>query len=127
MTHSRSVQALLLTAAALTLTACAAPPYHQPLTDTGQTGSIVTEPHYYRGTQSGAAVVGNSDAMINANVINAISSVPGLQTSNLQVGTLQGIVTLRGSVASQAAAQSAVQAARQVPGVQSVNYDLQIR
>lgn len=101
-----------------------------PLPEHGQRrhhGSAVSGPTNYRGTESGAANVGNNDAIINSNVINALSSVPGLQASSLQVGTLHGIVTLRGTVANQAAAQSAVQTARQVPGVQTVNYDLQVR
>ncbi|HET8597076.1 MAG TPA: BON domain-containing protein [Castellaniella sp.] len=125
MTRSRTIQALSITAAALVLTACSTP-YRQPLTDTGQTELITNDQSYYRGTQSGMAVVNTNDAMINANVINAISTVPGLRQSNIQVSTLQGVVTLRGSVDSQMTAQSAVQAARQVPGVRTVNYDLRI-
>lgn len=71
-------------------------------------------------------MINHQDAVINVNVISAVSAVPGLRNSNLQVGTLHGVVSLRGTVDSRAAAESAVQAARQVPGVRSVNYDLQI-
>lgn len=127
MTQSRLAQALALTTAVLTLAACGSPHRYQNTANVDTMDSAVSGPTNYRGTESGAANVGNNDAIINSNVINALSSVPGLQASSLQVGTLHGIVTLRGTVANQAAAQSAVQTARQVPGVQTVNYDLQVR
>jgi hyperosmotically inducible protein len=126
MIRSRYLKMWTAGAAALVLSACVAP--YQP-SDHGGPGESITAsppPTYYRGTESGMAVVSPNDAAINANVVSAVSAVPGMQTSNIQVGTLNGIVTLRGTASSQAAAQSAVQAARQVPGVRSVDYDLQV-
>lgn len=126
MIRSRYLKMWTAGAATLVLSACVAP--YQP-SDHGGPGESITAsppPTYYRGTESGMAVVSPNDAAINANVVSAVSAVPGMQTSNIQVGTLNGIVTLRGTVSSQAAAQSAVQAARQVPGVRSVDYDLQV-
>lgn len=128
MNHNRLLPALTLTASALMLAACVSPrhsPYENVSGD--EPGDMtVTNQGHYQGTESGVMVVNNQDAVINANVISAVSSVPGLRDSSLQVGTLDGIVTLRGMVDSRATAQRAVQAARQVPGVRSVNYDLQV-
>ncbi len=126
MTQTRTIQALSLISAALLLTACGAPRYNQPVTDNGQNELTTTQPTYYRGTESGIAVVNTEDEMINANVLSAVSMVPGLRQSNIQVGTLHGVVSLSGTVDSRATAQSVVQAARQVQGVRSVTYDLRI-
>lgn len=128
MIRSRYLSAWTLAVAVLALTACAAPnhsPYENVSGD--EPGDVaVTGPGRYQGTQSGAMMINHQDAVINANVISAVSAVPGLRNSNLQVGTLHGVVSLQGTVDSRAAAESAVQAARQVPGGRSVNYDLQI-
>jgi hyperosmotically inducible protein len=132
MNHNRLLPALTLTASALMLAACVSPrhsPYENVSGDEPGDMTVTNQGHYqghYQGTESGVMVVNNQDAVINANVISAVSSVPGLRDSSLQVGTLDGIVTLRGMVDSRATAQRAVQAARQVPGVRSVNYDLQV-
>jgi osmotically-inducible protein OsmY len=129
MTKSRYFQAVVLAAATLTLAACVAPDrvrYDDTVPYSGQTGATTTtNPAYYRGTESGMTVT-NNDASLNANVMNAISSVPGLRASNIQVTTLNGNVSLRGTADNQMVAQSAVQAARQVPGVQRVDYDLRL-
>jgi hyperosmotically inducible protein len=132
MTQTRLLPIAMLAAATLTLAACGSPHYRDNTSSNypNPPATVGAPSHYqgtvsrYQGTQSGAAVVNPQDAVINANVINAVTAVPGVR--NLQVGTLQGIVTLRGNADSQATAQSAVQAARQVPGVRSVDYDLQL-
>ncbi|MEO9122467.1 MAG: BON domain-containing protein [Burkholderiaceae bacterium] len=129
MTKSRYFQAVILTATTLALTACVAPDrvrYDGTVPYSGQTGAATTtNPTYYRGTESGMATT-NNDASINANVMNAVSSVQGLRASNIQVTTLNGNVSLRGIADNQMVAQSAVQAARQVSGVQRVDYDLRL-
>lgn len=127
MIQTRTIQALSLLSAALLLTACGAPHYNQPVTDNGQNVLTSTQPTYYRGTASGVAAASTEDEMINANVLSAVSMVPGLHESNIQVSTLRGAVSLSGTVDSRATAQSVVQAARQVQGVRSVTYDLLIR
>jgi len=66
------------------------------------------------------------DASINTNVQTAIMGVPGVDADNLQVSTQDGVVKLRGRVDDQMAAQNAVQAARQVQGVKTVDYDIDI-
>lgn len=135
MTKSRYCQAVILIAATLVLTACVAPdrvrsgdtvPYSGQTGATTTTNSMpTTNSMYYRGTESGMTAT-NNDASINANVMNAVSSVPGLRASNIQVTTLNGNVSLRGTADNQMVAQSAIQAARQVPGVQRVDYDLRL-
>lgn len=66
------------------------------------------------------------DASINTNVQAAVVSVPGVHANNIQVSTYEGVVTLRGSVDDQLAAQNAVQAARQVAGVKKVDYNIKV-
>ena len=79
---------------------------------------------YYRGTINNEAPQ-NNDASITANVVAAVHAASGGAT-NLQVSTLNGVVTLRGTADTQVVAQNDVQAARQVPGVQRVDYDIQV-
>lgn len=69
----------------------------------------------------------NEDASISSRVQAAVLGVPGIYTQDLQISTYEGVVTLRGTAANAAAARNAVQAARQVTGVRSVEYDLQVQ
>ena len=133
MNQSRLLPIVALTATALALAACAQPTHspYENLSGDEPGDMVITGPTHYQGTsnryqgaQGGTAIVNSQDAAINANVINAVTTVPGVR--NLQVGTLHGIVTLRGIVDSQATGQQAVQTAQQIPGVRSVDYDLQI-
>ncbi len=133
MTTSRKYTHILITiAAAFALSACVVRPnqsgtnaYSNTMSENGQTGRVASGPFYYRGTQSSMAPI-NNDASINANVVQAISRVSGSGATNLQVATYNGVVTLRGSADNQLIAQNDVQAARQVPGVQRVEYDIQV-
>lgn len=68
----------------------------------------------------------HDDAAISRRVQAAVLSVPGIHAQNLQLSTYEGVVTLRGTASSDVAARNAVQAARQVTGVRSVDYDLQL-
>ncbi|MGB3291139.1 MAG: BON domain-containing protein [Burkholderiaceae bacterium] len=67
------------------------------------------------------------DASINTNVQAAVVSVPGVHANDMQVNTYEGVVSLRGNVDDQLAAQNAVQAARQVAGVKKVDYNIKIK
>lgn len=67
------------------------------------------------------------DASITSRVQAAVLGVPGIHANNIQVSTYDGVVTLRGTASTQAAARNAVQAARQVTGVRTVEYDLQVQ
>lgn len=66
------------------------------------------------------------DAGITSRVQAAVLGVPGIHANNIQVSTYDGVVTLRGTASTEAAARNAVQAARQVTGVRSVEYDLRV-
>lgn len=108
MTIPRRIRFAILIMAASGLTACAVQP----------------APTYYRGTINSEAPA-NSDASITANVVAAVHASSGGAT-NLQVTTLNGVVSLRGTANSRQVAENDVQAARRVPGVQRVDYDIQV-
>lgn len=67
------------------------------------------------------------DASITSRVQAAVIGVPGIHANNIQVSTYDGVVTLRGTASHEEAARNAVQAARQVTGVRTVEYDLQVQ
>ncbi len=67
------------------------------------------------------------DAVIASRVQAAVLGVPGIHPQNIQISTYEGVVQLRGTAANEIAARNAVQAARQVTGVRSVDYDIQVR
>ena len=69
----------------------------------------------------------NEDASISNRVQAAVLAVPGIYTQDLQISTYEGVVTLRGTAANATSARNAVQAARQVTGVRSVEYDVQVQ
>lgn len=68
----------------------------------------------------------NEDASISNRVQAAVLSVPGIYAQTMQISTYEGVVTLRGTAANDVAARNVVQAARQVTGVRSVDYDIQV-
>ena len=69
----------------------------------------------------------NEDASISSRVQAAVLSVPGMYAQGLEIATYEGVVSLRGVAANEMAARNAVQAARQVTGVRSVDYDVQVQ
>lgn len=69
----------------------------------------------------------HDDAAISGRVQAAVLGVPGIHAQNLRISTYDGVVTLRGTAVDAVAARNAVQAARQVMGVRSVDYDMQVR
>lgn len=126
----RSTRTAVALATTLVLAACA--PYapskgevDRSYPDTVRADQTAPNPSYYRGTENGVAAV-NGDAAINANVVAALSRLPGQEGTNIQVSTYNGVVTLRGVANTPQVAQDNVQAARQVPGVQRVDYDIQV-
>jgi osmotically-inducible protein OsmY len=138
MTTHRYSQVLIMIAAVVALAGCGSPnsrrsqysnstvPYTTQTNNTTMPNNTATpNAMYYRGTQSSMAPT-TTDASINANVVAAVAAVPRTQATNIQVTTYNSIVSLRGVADSQLVAQNIVQAARQVPGVQSVNYDIQV-
>lgn len=131
MISHRYTRSAVTVATTLALAACAAPYMPESTTAnsnypaSAQSGNTVAAPAYYRGTESGVSAV-NNDATINANVLAAMSRLTGQSATNLQVSTYNGVVTLKGVANTSVAAQNNVQTARQVPGVQRVDYDIQV-
>jgi len=66
------------------------------------------------------------DAAITAHVKTVLLNDPQLDATKIDVSTANGVVTMSGTVKSQAAEQRAVQLARQVQGVRSVNSSLNV-
>lgn len=102
MVMSRFSQAIGLAAVCLALGACAGDP---------------TPP---------ATAQYTDDAAITQGVQAAVLGVPGVHADQVEVTTLDGVVTLSGAANSELAALNAVQAARQVSGVKKVNYDIRV-
>lgn len=78
------------------------------------------------GTTNSESFVPKDDATLNESVTQAVSRVPGLDSRNLNISTLNGVVSLTGRAATRAQAQDAIEAARHVPGVQTVDYDIDV-
>lgn len=100
--YSRSLLTTLAFSTLLTLAACA----------TDSSMGMATTPH--------------DDGALNEHVSRAVRDVPGVDISNLNVSTNNGVVTLKGRTATRAQAQEAIEAARQVSGVQKVDYDISV-
>lgn len=75
---------------------------------------------------SPASAMQTDDGSITTNVEAAVIAVPGVHPPTMQVQTTDGVVNLRGTAANQVAARNAVQAARQVPGVKRVEFDIRV-
>lgn len=67
------------------------------------------------------------DATITARVKTALLNDPDVGALRIDVSTSLGVVTLTGSVESEADKAKAVDLARTVPGVKNVKSDLQVR
>lgn len=100
MIKSRYSQALLL-AAMLSLAACAS---NHP--------------------SENMASYSNDDASINHRVQVAVNQVQGVGPNDIMARTHDAVVTLDGTVDNRRSAEFAVQAARQTPGVQRVDYNI---
>ena len=100
--HPRPILSGIIVSAALVLSACA--------TD----------------NTTGSATTSVDDATLNNNVTYAVHGVPGIESSDLDVSTRRGVVTLSGRTDTRAQAQDAIEAARHVPGVRTVDYDINV-
>lgn len=67
------------------------------------------------------------DTALTAKVKSAIFAEPGLKSMEIDVDTVDGIVTLTGTVDSPQHIESAKQAAQKVDGVKSVNNQLTVK
>ena len=79
------------------------------------------------GGQGNQAGVGIKDAEITTRVKAAIFAEPGLKTLQISVDTINGVVTLSGSVDTQQNSDTARALAGAVPGVQEVENRLAIK
>lgn len=83
-------------------------------------GACATDPMHDSTTS------GLSDNSLNSNVAQAVQRVPGVGPNDISVSSQNGTVTLRGRTQTRTQAQDAIEAARHVPGVQKVDYDIHV-
>jgi len=77
-------------------------------------------------TSTGTAATPQDAATLSDLVSRAVHDVPGVSMTDLTVSTYKGVVTLKGRTATRTQAQEAIEAARHVPGVQKVDYDISV-
>lgn len=80
---------------------------------------------YGSATPAGAAA--DSDAQLVREVRARLAAEKGLASTAMEVRAREGMVTLRGRVASPAQRAAAERAARSVPGVKAVVSELEVR
>lgn len=66
------------------------------------------------------------DDALTTHVNAAVTAVPGIHPRSIQVATREGAVILLGTADDSLAAANAAQAAAQVPGVKSVDFDIRV-
>lgn len=86
-----------------------------------KTGNQVADTMSHEGEKAGVAI---DDTGITAKVKAAILAEPGLRTLQISVKTINGVVTLSGSVATAANRDTAEELAGAVAGVSRVKNDL---
>lgn len=79
------------------------------------------------GAMSAAPSSTADDATITSKVKEAVAADPGLKSTDINVDTKEGVVTLAGTVASNDLKQRATQAAQGVQGVKSVSDQLVVK
>lgn len=77
------------------------------------------------GMNSGSANV-TSDADVTRNVKSRLAAMSDLQGSNINVSTMEGKVTLTGTVTSKDQEKAAKSAVQSIPGVKKVDDDLSV-
>jgi hyperosmotically inducible protein len=77
-------------------------------------------------TMSGNATGGMDDTTITARVKTVLLNDPQIAATKIDISTSGGVVSMTGSVKSQADAARAVELARQVTGVRDVKSTLQV-
>lgn len=83
-----------------------------------KTADTVGDKMSRQGEKAGTAI---EDTEITAKVKAAIFAEPGLKTLQISVDTVKGVVTLTGSVFSQASSNTAASLAKAVSGVKDVD------
>lgn len=77
--------------------------------------------HTTQGTEAGV-----DTGSLDTRVTQAVRGVPGIGPDDLTVTTQNGVVMLRGRTRTRSQAQDAIEAARHVPGVEKVDYDIHV-
>lgn len=71
--------------------------------------------------------VRDDDGTLVSRVRSALATTPGVDAPAITVSAYRGIIRLSGAVANDAEREAAVQSARKVPGVRSVQDSLSVR
>jgi hyperosmotically inducible periplasmic protein len=82
---------------------------------------------YYLGKDDRSADVIAKDASLTAEVKSRLIGEPGIRSGQINVDTYEGVVTLRGEVATEAQGATVEKIARSVSGVKSVKTELKIK
>jgi hyperosmotically inducible protein len=120
---------LAAAAASILLTAligCSHEPEHGSYSSTDTSTTSGTASTAGATTTSGTSTQAVDDVTITNNVQAALANAPGVNGSQVNVQTSDGVVTLSGDVDSSASASAAVSAAQGVNGVSSVKNDLNV-
>lgn len=91
----------------------------------GVTGCASDSSHPQRGMDQTGAIA--SDSWITTKVKSDLAVEKDVSATDIHVNTYEGVVTLTGTVATQAEADKAVQVAREIQGVKSVVNNLQVK
>lgn len=89
-----------------------------------KSGNNAADTMSHEGEKAGVAI---DDTSITAKIKAAILAEPGLKTLQISVKTINGVVTLSGSVGTEANSDTAEGLAGAVAGVSRVNNDLVIK
>lgn len=68
----------------------------------------------------------DDDARIAARLEDIIRSTPAIAAGSIQGHSVDGELTLRGRLPRRDTAQELIEAARHIPGVKKVNYDIEL-
>ena len=86
----------------------------------------VQAPATAEGAQTDQAAAQRTDGQIEMDVVHALDASPTLKNDLITAATIEGEVTLSGTVSSQASSDMAVSIANQVAGVTKVNNNLKV-
>jgi len=85
-----------------------------------------SDPPRVEAPHAGNPIELHDDASIARRVRAAVLGVPGIHDTSVLVSAEAGVVSLRATASDEVSARNAVQAARQVTGVRTVDYDLAV-
>lgn len=132
MRRPLAARALIALAAAAALAGCGrndppptAPPPVAPPTSSAPAASPSVGAQIEQGAERAGAAI--DDATLTARIKSALIAHPDLKGLSIDVDTVQNVVSLNGTVATDAAKKQAEQIARGVEGVKGVNNNLAVK